>query len=473
MPVTAPYELPAGPARTRRPARPRPVRPGERIPAGALVPVEAAGTGDTQVLAARFPGRYAEPVIDLAGLADLPAVTSVVASTDVRASRPLPAVRELILAPQTPVPDAGTLANLPGLRTLYAPLATSTRRLAVPALPGGLAELALSRGCLADTAALGQLTGLRSLEIDLYPGDSVQPVGKLTGLVRLAIGGPRVTGWRALAGCVLLEEALLNGLTGANLRPFAGWTRLRRLTVTRRGLASLTGIERLGALSELDLRMLAVADLTPLATLAALRSLRLIGLQAAHDLSPLAALSGLRRLEVSRAGIEESDVVTVDSLRPLSGLAELEEAVLDGTVVADGDFSPLAGLPRLSRLRLYAAAGPAVQALRARHGLQVQVDPGPAGPAELAHGLPIRGPAADGWWSLRADLAGRLDVETNADAEKAVLTAVASRDPALARRLSTDSEADAVDIRAADPADLRAVAAIIAALPGPVRPNVR
>ena len=440
------------------------VRPGERYPAGAMVPIEAARAGDTQVLAARFPGRYAEPVITLDGLAGLPEVSSVIASTDVRATRPLPSVRELLLTGQTPVPAAATLSNLTGLRTLYAPLATSLRKLAVEALPAALAELTVSRGCLAEVGQLGRLTGLRCLEVDLYPGDSVAAVGQLSGLIRLRIGDSRVTGWRALAGCELLEEAVLVGLSGANLRPFAGWTRLRSLMITGPGLRSLAGIERLGSLTELELRMMRIDDLSPLAALPGLRALRLLGMNAVHDLSPLAALSGLRRLTVSRAGIEESDTVHLDSLRPLADLGRLEEVVLSGTVVDDGDLAPLVRLPALRRVRLYAAAGPALADLRSRPGLELSVQPGPAEPAEIAHGLPIRGGPGGQWW-LRADLTGRLGADTNADAERAVLSAVAAQAPDLARRLSADTEAGAVQISAADPADLRAVAAIIAGMP--------
>jgi hypothetical protein len=54
---------------------------------------------------------------------------------------------------------------------------------------------------------------------------------------------------------------------------------------------------------------------------------------------------------------------------------------------------------------------------------------------------------------LRADLTDRIGADTNADAEQAVLAAVAALQPDLARRLSVDSEAAAVQISAADPAD--------------------
>jgi hypothetical protein len=459
----APYELPAGSERTRRPAHPRRIRPGERYEADTMVPIEATGPGDTQVLVARFPGRPREPVIALDGLAQAPWIDSLIVSTEIRLSQPLGAVRELLLPGQTPLPAAETLANLPGLRTLHAPWAATTRKLAVGALAPGLAELAINRGGLVDAGEIAGLSGLRSLELDLYPGDSVEPIGQLTGLVRLSVGGPRVTGWRSLAACELLEEALLNGLTGANLRPFAGWSRMRRLTITRRGLRSLAGIEQLGALEELDLRLLGVEDLAPLAALPRLRSLRLIGLKAAHDLSALGGLRMLERLEVSRAGTEESDIVHIDSVRPLAGLGRLTEVVLFGTVIDDGDLTPLATLPGLRRLGLYRVDGPVVEELRARPELELIVMGGPSAAAAVIHGLPIR-PAPDKSWYARANLTERLGVDTNYDAEQIVREAVTRRDGELARRLSFDTEASAVTISAVDEADLHAVAAIIDSL---------
>src|SRR5262249_47587656 len=210
---------------------------------------------------------------------------------------------------------------------------------------------------------------------------------------------------------------------------------------------------------------LGIGDLSALAALTGLRSLRMLGLQAARDLSPLAGLTGLRRLEVSRAGIEESDLVRPDSLRPLAGLDQLEELLLDGAVVADGDLSPLVGLPALRRLRLYAPpAGPAPAALPARPEPEPTIVAAPGGAAEIRTGLPTRPPVAGDQWWLRADLTDHVDADTNADAERVVLAAVAAQDAALAGRLSTDTEADAVQISAANPDDLRTVAAIIARL---------
>jgi hypothetical protein len=460
-----PYELPAGPERTRRPRCPRRIGPGERYLPDAMVPLDAAMDGDTQLLVARFPGRTGEPLVDLDRLAQRPEIDSLIVSTEIRLSRPVRSLHELLLTSVTPVPTAATLANLPELRTLHAPQAMTTRTLAIDALAAGLAQLATHRGCLADVDEISRLGGLENLELTLYPGDSVASIGKLARLVSLRIGGSKIGGWKALASCELLEEALLIGLTGANLRPFGRWTKLKKLTITRRGLRSLAGIEQFGALEELDLRMLSIEDLGPLAALPRLRVLRLRGLTAAHDLTPLAEVSTLERLEVSRAGIEEADIVHVDSIRPLSSLTRLTEVVLSGTAIDDGDLAPLSELPRLRRLVIAENPSPVLAELTAQRKVEVVVIPGPSTAAAITHGLPIR-PASDRTWYLRADLTQRLGAETNYDAEELVRKAITGKDSALGRRLSFDTEASAVVISAADPADLRAVAAIIESAAG-------
>lgn len=459
-----PYELDVT-ARAHRPAQPVRVRPGDPYPAGGMVPVEAARTGDTQVLAARYPGRIADPVVDLDRLAELPSVDSLIASTDVRAGRPLPYLRELLLTEGAPVPPAPTLGHLVHLERLYAPLAPANRKLAIEALPAAsLVELTAHRACLRDLDAIAALTGLRALEVrDLLPGDSVAAVGHLTELVELRIGGPRVKGWRSLARCHHLEQARLNGLTAPDLRAFASWTALRSLTVTRKGLRSLDGIDALRSLTALELLVSSITDLSPLAGAPNLRSLRLVGMSDLHDIGPLAALPHLRTLEISRAGVEDSDIIRLDSLRPLAGLTELSEIRLDGTVVADGDLSPLTSLAELRRLHLFAVSGPVVDELGRQPHLDLTISPGPQARPDVSHGIAIRPAPGEGdQWLLREDLASRFGLDTNFDAEEAVLDAIRAEEPDLVPRLHTDTESAAVEISAADPADLRAVAAIIA-----------
>jgi hypothetical protein len=465
-------ELTEGPARRARPDRveradfdemlgPMPLG---AVPAAGLVPIEAARAGDAQVLAARFPGRPGVPVVDLDGLAGLPSVVSVVASTEVRARRLLPEVRELLLLERAPVPDAETLRCVPGLRTLFAMSPLPGRTLSIESLPASeLRDLAVRRACLDGLAPLGQLTGLRRLIVSpCLPGDSVGSVGALTELVRLEVGGPRVGGWRALRACVALEQALLNGLAMPDLRAYAGWSRLRSLTITRPGLRSLAGVEALGSLEHLRLVMMGIDDLGPLRGRPGLRSLELVGMRGVHDLSALGSLPGLRRLEVARAGIEERDIVHVDSLRPLAGAVGLEELVLDAAVVDDGDLSPLAGLPGLRRVAVFGDLGAEVDRLRrARPDVAVELLGGPAGaPGEPVGVVAIHppGPGIEDWW-IRENLAATLGVETNYDAERLLLGELA--DAALRRRLTFDTESGAVSVAARDERDIRAVAAAI------------
>ncbi|HEY4592062.1 MAG TPA: hypothetical protein VIJ61_06615, partial [Thermoanaerobaculia bacterium] len=177
----------------------------------------------------------------------------------------------------------------------------------------------------------------------------------------------------------------------------------------------------------------------------------------------------LRRLSIERAGIEERDIIHIDSLRPLAGARALAEIRLRAAVVDDGDLAPLADLPALRRVEVFGDLGNAVAALRrARPDVEViwregsKASPGvQAGPVFL-HPADEKIPV---WW-LREDLTGLLRAPTNAGAEERLRTALASEDAPLLARLRFDTEADAVTVEAASEADLRAVARAIERLAG-------
>lgn len=137
------------------------------------------------------------------------------------------------------------------------------------------------------------------------------------------------------------------------------------LDLSERGVAELTGIERLPNLRRLHLAynnlgddaLFALAPLTLLDTLdiagnglsgvthlAALRALRVLILSdnALTDLTPLAALTGLEILDLG-------DNVVSD-LRPLRGLRRLRQLNLDNNLVRD--ITPLAALPQLRHVEL-------------------------------------------------------------------------------------------------------------------------
>ncbi|MBF0501791.1 MAG: hypothetical protein HQM09_16765 [Candidatus Riflebacteria bacterium] len=71
-----------------------------------VVPVEAAVTGDLQVVAARDLGASQQRVVDLDPLADIPSVESIIACARVRVTRDLPGIREFLQGPLRIYPRA-------------------------------------------------------------------------------------------------------------------------------------------------------------------------------------------------------------------------------------------------------------------------------------------------------------------------------------------------------------------------------
>jgi len=436
-----------------------------------LIPIECVESGDVQVFAARAV-RLGEATIDLDPLAALPTVRSIVASTTVQARTPLPHISELLLFGNTPLPDEQTLRNLPGLVRLWAGWAPGKPPLALEALPEGLEALGICRHSLGWVkspsprfASLTRFTKLRALTLnDCWPQDSVASLADLTGLVQLRSNAP--LGWSALRTCTELEDVAAIRPRLANLRSLKTWTRLRRLTITGSGVRSLAGLEALTGLEELRLIMMAVDDLSPLADLVRLREIELTGLTRAHDLTPLGRLTSLRRLAIARAGIEYRDIVHVDSLRPLAGAKALEELTMTAAVVDDRDLVPLLELPSLRKVRLSGELGDAVDRFRtARPEVDVAwFQPGPPPGARV--GAVFVRPPAEGipsWW-IREDLTELFKVQTNADAEQRLRTALAAEAPAVLDRLSFDTEGDAVCVNAPSDEDARLVAGVITRL---------
>jgi len=176
-----------------------------------LVPIESVQTGDRQVFAARS-DRLGMPLIDLDGLASYPTVESIVASTEVRARTPLPHIRELLLIGMTVVPDADTLANLPGLERLWVAWVPRDRELSVSSIPFGWQRLGVCRHVLADRDAtrprfseLTRFSTLKHLTLKhCWPNDSIAPVAALHELTELWADAP--LGWAALRSCTALER---------------------------------------------------------------------------------------------------------------------------------------------------------------------------------------------------------------------------------------------------------------------------
>lgn len=435
----------------------------------AIVPIESAREGDEQVLAARDRTDRNKPLIDLGSLARLPSVRSVVASTEIRAERPLPQIEDILMFGMTPVLDQVTAGSLTGLKKLWAGWAPGRRRLATEQLPDSLEALGVCRHNLCEPgdgrarfAELLRFSKLRQLWLnDCWPKDSLAPLGELTDLVRFRCDAP--AGWAQLKNCHALEEVRAIGARVANLKPFRTWSKLRKLAVAR-GLRSLDGIDAFRSLRELRLVMLKTESLEPLAGMPELQNVELVGMQKTRDLQPLGTLPSLRRFSVPVAGIEYRDLVRLETIRPLADAQKLEEIRLDGAIIEDGDLSPLADLPALRRVSVYGDVR--VEALRrARPDIEIDWSKGKPPPGELIGQVYLRPPlkGSSRWW-IREDLTEALGVSTNAAAEAKLRTELKRVDPELLGRLDFDTEADAVTINGSTEQDMRAVGCLIGGL---------
>src|SRR5207245_2495797 len=142
-------------------------------------------------------------VADLDELTAFSSVESVVAATQVRASRALPSVRELLVAPFAEFPEPATLRMLTGLQSLSASSLGYLTNLDLDALPATqMRKLAVNRWKTRHLPRLREMTGLVSLSVDLYrePLELVAGLGELRFLV---VRGP-ARGWARLRECTRL-----------------------------------------------------------------------------------------------------------------------------------------------------------------------------------------------------------------------------------------------------------------------------
>ena len=137
---------------------------------------------------------------------------------------------------------------------------------------------------------------------------------------------------------------------------------LEVLDARNAGIESLAGLEHAVNLETVDLGHNAIADLRPLASLAALRRLNLDG--AATELWPLSGLTKLTGLSLRGNGIEDlaalsgmTQLETLDvannritGLAPIGALAHLQALRLDGNLV--DDLSTVGGITTLQYLSL-------------------------------------------------------------------------------------------------------------------------
>ncbi len=255
----------------------------------------------------------------------------------------------------------------------------------------------------------------------------------------------------------------------ANMKRWNTWQRLRALCLGGRGLKSLSGIENCRQLESLLLLNLRTGDLSPLCDLPGLTDVTFRMPDRSLDLASLARVKTLRRLEIDEAPVTESDIVRVRSLIPLSQAPAIEEIILMGIRIEDGNLLPLANLEKLRRVRLGSEIGCDVEKLRqARPDVIVEYAP-PASRTErqserVGQVTIYRPEEGIAEWSIFDNLAQPLHLNTNYTAEQLLRREIKKTSPELLRRLEWDTEAGAVGVLAKTEEDIRSVAEVVNSL---------
>ena len=166
----------------------------------------------------------------------------------------------------------------------------------------------------------------------------------LEGSLHIHIEGPWAEFGPVLSGMTRLQSLDLSYTQVSDLTPLAGLSGLQTLKLTQCwDVSDLRPLSDLSGLRSLILNRTQVSDLAPLSGLSGLQTLYLDDTQVS-DLAPLSGLSGLQRLYL--------DNTQVSDLAPLSGLSGLQRLSLDGTQVSDlANLSEVSGLQRLNLIR--------------------------------------------------------------------------------------------------------------------------
>jgi hypothetical protein len=237
-------------------------------------------------------------------------------------------------------PDLSALGRMRRLKQLY--------------LSGGLEQVDFSGlrkltslSVSARHPVFGNLRTCGSLRVLSITNSGLRDLTPLTGLKRL----------REL----VIGEAPLQALTGiGELR------NLRRLALSQVPLGSLNEIAQAGRLHDVYLYMVGrLESIAPLKALPALRTLNLGSCRKVRDLDSIGELRGLESLELHGVVVSPATlgrlcrlkllhlqsygrIPSIAFVRDLRGLERLY--FLEGTVVEDGDMSPLLDLPKLKKI---------------------------------------------------------------------------------------------------------------------------
>lgn len=187
-----------------------------------------------------------------------------------------------------------------------------------------------------DVSSLAECTALRYLALHGYSGSI--DLSALRSLQELRLDGRRGMHFPPPDTPLLRLHVQGYASPRRNLQDLPGWATLETLEIVRGQIVSLEGIGRFSRLRRLSLSYL--PRLTDIAEAGGLplETLEFDRCKEAIDLDAIGKLGGLVDLKITHCG-------TIPSVATIGRLPALERFSFVGTVVTDGDLSPLLGLP--------------------------------------------------------------------------------------------------------------------------------
>jgi Leucine-rich repeat (LRR) protein len=186
---------------------------------------------------------------------------------------------------------------------------------------------------------------LESLHVTTHPDLKI----RLTELPKLrSIGASWAQIRDTISEVTGLDYLFLLAYKPDNLEPLSSHVGLETLRMKDRPrLSSLAGLSHFPRLQRLGIYLASrLEDISELQSRSEIRELELEFCKKLTRIDDLAECTGLRRLSLAENG-------DIESLKPVTGLAKLEELYLYGsTKILDPDLTPIAGLPRLRILRM-------------------------------------------------------------------------------------------------------------------------
>ena len=214
--------------------------------------------------------------------------------------------------PETIPAEIARLKSLESL-TLYARNLTDLSPLT--SLPQ-LSSLAIGSVRDLDLSPIGEIAGLRNLEVT---GDGVSDVEFLKGLTsleKLLIQGP-VKDWSPLSGLSNLQQLDLQSDDQTDIGPLSSLTQLRRLSLTDGDISDLGPLGCLPNLQVLEFYWGYIDNIDALAEVTQLKKLKLYATYEVKDLSPLFGLQSLEELELSDCtGLTDDEIRRFEKALP-------------------------------------------------------------------------------------------------------------------------------------------------------------